>query len=478
MRTTLFLTAITAFFLSSCSTGNKMQSSVPGDDLYMASTPSYVQSAATENRAEAETSATQNQYNQEHVSPDNSTSEKYTDENGTTYVTNNYYDSYSSQLDRWYNPVFGFSYFSPYYTGMSLSMPFYYSPGFSFSLSFGFGFGYPWYGGYYPGYNPYYAYNPWYNWYNPWYYPYYGCGYYGSGYYGNNYCGGGYYGGGYYGDGGYYGSGNNYYGPHGSASSNTSGDGVRTFKMADDNSGSAHGTVVNVADPLPTSGNPAVKSASAPAINHSISGKSNSTNLNSPGDVKSGAIVLPSVKQNSQNSNPRINSAPASVPEIKSTTPPVRSNASPAQNNNPRIAAAPAEGQQQKPAVYNGFIQLSSERLIAEQQDAKNYIPSLSSTENNDNKKQQPLMMLPEKKAGSTVPNASLNYQPPQKSTNQKVDKHVVYEQPKSTNQHNAGNDNHPSFNNSAPSRSSYQESNSRSSGGGSRGSENSPRRK
>ena len=59
-----------------------------------------------------------------------STSEEYYDENGNTYVTNNYYSgdnydfemddyydySYSARLRRFYNPCYGYGYYSTYYT--------------------------------------------------------------------------------------------------------------------------------------------------------------------------------------------------------------------------------------------------------------------------------------------------------------------------------------------------------------------------
>lgn len=161
-------------------------------------------------------------------------SESYTDDEGNTYITNNYYDDYygyddyhyTSSINRFYSPYYGFSYYSPYYS------PYYYSPyydpwGWNIGISFGWGhscypYGYydPWYGyGYYPyGYHPYGYYDPWYG---------YGYGYgYGYNSYWNGYHDGyydGYYGSGYGYGGGYYGydDGNYYYGPNTGTGSNT-----------------------------------------------------------------------------------------------------------------------------------------------------------------------------------------------------------------------------------------------------------------
>lgn len=222
MRTSLLLVTVSAIWFASCSSGNKMQSSVQGDDLYISKTESTVSTPSENYNTDSYTGGNQ----EGEVTPDYSSTEKYTDENGTNYITNNYYEgqnydfygnqnSYSSQLSHWYGPSLGFSYFSPYYMG-----------GFGPSISFGFGWSSGWYNPFYsPFYSPYYSYNPWYS-------PY----YYGYNPYYNPYCGGGYYGGGYYGgDGNGYGYGNNtYYGPHGSSSGNSSnnGDG-RKYKYDD-----------------------------------------------------------------------------------------------------------------------------------------------------------------------------------------------------------------------------------------------------
>jgi hypothetical protein len=216
MRTALFFVASTALFLSACSSGNKMHSSVQNDDLYTGKTESYVQSPSSSQPAQSNSM----DYQQEEQLSQDNTTEKYSDENGTTFITNNYYGSSM-------NAGFGYGGYGPVNAGFTYYDPFYFSPGLSFSLGFSFGFG----GGYYnPYYMPYYAYNPWYYtpwYYNPWYNPYYAYNPYCNYYYGGGYC--------YGGDGGYYGGYPSYYGPHGSSGSNSSsggGDG-RQLKLAD-----------------------------------------------------------------------------------------------------------------------------------------------------------------------------------------------------------------------------------------------------
>ena len=90
------------------------------------------------------------------------TTESYTDRNGDTYVTNNYYDdyydySYSSRIRRFYHPQSSFSYYNSYYTN---SYWYNYNPH-SWGVSIYLG----------------------YNWWNP--HPYHYNPYWGSGYYSN-----------------------------------------------------------------------------------------------------------------------------------------------------------------------------------------------------------------------------------------------------------------------------------------------------
>ena len=144
-------------------------------------------------------------------------SETENNDDGNTYVTNNYYNSnydyqYSSRIRRFNNCNSGYSYYNPYYTN-----PYYYGSPYGWNTNIYFG-------NYYSGY----AYNSYYNngmsccsnnsyWNN------YGYGYggYGYGCCGNNYNG--YYGNGY---GNYFGNGNNsnygnYYGEQTAANSYT-----------------------------------------------------------------------------------------------------------------------------------------------------------------------------------------------------------------------------------------------------------------
>lgn len=126
------------------------------------------------------------------TAPDRTTTEQRTDENGTTYVTNNYYNeddyydyAYSARLRRYYAPAAGYGYYDPYYTnsywydynpynyGVSIYMGYnwwapshcYYDP-FWYGPSWSIGFGYsPWYSPYH-SYYPYYGYNNYWNGYN------------------------------------------------------------------------------------------------------------------------------------------------------------------------------------------------------------------------------------------------------------------------------------------------------------------------
>ncbi|MBL4753524.1 MAG: hypothetical protein JKY52_08050 [Flavobacteriales bacterium] len=213
----------------------------------------------------------------ERSTPDYSTTEQYVDENGDTYITNNYYDddfayddyydySYTARIRRFHRPVYSYGYYDPYYTnsywysgnaydyGTSLyvSYPFWGS-GVSWWLGlgwlgFGWGYGYGAYGYGHHGYGHHgYGHHGWghlgygshhsygYGSYSSWYgYGYghhggygYGAGYggYGAGYWDG--CNDGFYDGSYgYSDGynsGYYNSldgSSYYYGPRNAVSSN------------------------------------------------------------------------------------------------------------------------------------------------------------------------------------------------------------------------------------------------------------------
>jgi hypothetical protein len=125
------------------------------------------------------------------------TTETTTSPEGTSNITNNYYDgygyddyydySYASRINRFYSPYMGYNYYAPYYTGFYYDPWYYdswYGPYFSFGYNWGYGsmyWGYPYYSYYYP-YNSYwYGYNN--GFWDGYYYGNYGNDYYGS----NNY---------------------------------------------------------------------------------------------------------------------------------------------------------------------------------------------------------------------------------------------------------------------------------------------------
>lgn len=162
--------------------------------------------------------------------------EQYSDDQGNTYITNNYYNDddyynyeYSARLRRYYSPAIGYGYYDPFYTN---SYWYDYNPyNYGVSIYLGYNWWAPSYGYYDPfWYGPVYPHHHFYGYYDSWYSPY---GYYGY----NNYWNGynhGYYNGywdGYY-NGVYASAYNNpyyynsydgtstYYGPRGSISSN------------------------------------------------------------------------------------------------------------------------------------------------------------------------------------------------------------------------------------------------------------------
>jgi len=255
MKTLLQLFSLgLVIFLASCNGAYKLGNTASKDDVYSSSTPQSQPQATT-----PETYTPQEQTNP-NIGTDNAErakdySEQRTDEDGDTYVTNNYngdnysFDNdedyyYSRRLRRWYEPTFGFGYYSNVYSDLYYWWgPTYYNPGISFSINIGPSYVMPWY---WHSCYPYYGYSNYYPWYSSYpyygyYYPYsaYGWGYnngynngywngYHDGYYGNyygynngyyNYYGNDY-GNGYYGNGGGYGS-NNYYGHRSSGVVNT-----------------------------------------------------------------------------------------------------------------------------------------------------------------------------------------------------------------------------------------------------------------
>ena len=231
--------AAMGFLASSCATQTASRGSST-DDIYFSTEDAQASTITTETTTTTNTSDTYTTYpgNSEKVDynqPSGSdadyrtgsedlSSETYYDDEGNTYVVNNYYEDdnygyddyddyyYTTNIYRYYYPYSGFGYYSHCYS------PYYYNP-YGWNISFGWGYGscYPY--GYY-------------GYYDPWYSPYYGYGYgyggYGNGYYNGYYDGyyngyyDGYYGSG-YGNDGYYGYSDNgyYYGPNTSTGSNT-----------------------------------------------------------------------------------------------------------------------------------------------------------------------------------------------------------------------------------------------------------------
>ncbi len=242
--------AAMGFLASSCATQTASRGSST-DDIYFSTEDAQASTITTETTTTTNTSDTYTTYpgNSEKVDynqPSGSdadyrtgsedlSSETYYDDEGNTYVVNNYYEDdnygyddyddyyYTTNIYRYYYPYSGFGYYSHCYS------PYYYNP-YGWNISFGWGYGscYPY--GYY---NPWSCHNyGYYGYYDPWYSPYYGYGYgyggYGNGYYNGYYDGyyngyyDGYYGSG-YGNDGYYGYSDNgyYYGPNTSTGSNT-----------------------------------------------------------------------------------------------------------------------------------------------------------------------------------------------------------------------------------------------------------------
>jgi hypothetical protein len=115
-----------------------------------------------------------NYYVEDNKSQPYSESSSYTDDNGTTYVTNNYYGDYydyeyTSRLRRFYGNYTGFDYYDPYYTNLYWYTydPFYYGVSIYYTYSwwyrpyrysyYGWGWHYPYY--HYCGWGyPYYGY--------------------------------------------------------------------------------------------------------------------------------------------------------------------------------------------------------------------------------------------------------------------------------------------------------------------------------
>jgi hypothetical protein len=205
MKTLILFLALAALFLTSCTTSYYSTTKPVYDDVYY--TAKQVQPAPT-NPVIPDNSIDNTEYEGNYTNegtatttyePAYSQTETYTDPNGTTYITNEYYSNfdYSSRIRRFHQPYCFDNYYSDYYTD-----PYFYDPyysGLSLSLGFSWGWGSLGWGWGYPNYGYYPYWDPWYSWYNPYYswgWPYYGYGSYWQGYWDGYYDGLG--GGGYY----------------------------------------------------------------------------------------------------------------------------------------------------------------------------------------------------------------------------------------------------------------------------------------
>src|SRR4030095_8179474 len=102
MKTLILSLIAVALTAASCSS-TKQTSATKSDDLYVTqTTPSAAPTqsgAATQPSEGTYYNSDQNKTDDSYQSPDYSTSDQYTDPNGTTYVTNNYYGSGSGWYD-------------------------------------------------------------------------------------------------------------------------------------------------------------------------------------------------------------------------------------------------------------------------------------------------------------------------------------------------------------------------------------------
>ena len=177
MKTIKFLLLfIVGIMISSCTINNYYTQSQPYDDVYYnPNIHQYPDNNAQNQDYQQDYQQQDYQYqdNQEYYQDQSNYSETYTDDNGNTYITNNYYGdyydySYSSRIRRFYYPELGFGYYDPWYTNMYWYTydPWYF--GISVYLTYPF---------WRPGISFYWGYYP-FNYYTGWYHPYhYGWGY-------------------------------------------------------------------------------------------------------------------------------------------------------------------------------------------------------------------------------------------------------------------------------------------------------------
>jgi hypothetical protein len=302
MRTLVILIAVTlTIFVTSCSTTYYSSNPPVYDEVYYTAkvvpvaTETVVITDYSDNPSYSEEVYGEGEFITEEdlyemYEPSYEESYSYTDPEGTTYVTNNYYGdyndySYTSRIRRFHDPYYS-NYYCDYYASPYAYDPYYYGSNWSFSVgfswgwgSFGYGWGYPYYG---------YGY-PYYGWYDPWYgYPYYGYGSYWAGYWDGYYDG-------YYGNypGGYYPEYTSvYYGPRTSREgTNNSGSGGRG-----DNNGA---NIANVPSNGLRTGNDQTSSYRSSAITIDNASDRTSVDVNDLNSRSGNAI---SVEQQSGNS--------------------------------------------------------------------------------------------------------------------------------------------------------------------------------
>jgi hypothetical protein len=126
------LSIISVALFASCS--STYHAGTNQDDVYYSSkttapaqpqtypaTPPAAPSDYSGNNTNSDNSSYNSQQQDDYTQPESSSSSSYSDGQGNTYVTNNYYDDYysyeySSRMRRFYNPVYGVNYYDPFYT--------------------------------------------------------------------------------------------------------------------------------------------------------------------------------------------------------------------------------------------------------------------------------------------------------------------------------------------------------------------------
>ncbi len=349
--TSLFIAAL-ALFITSCSTSFYSSAPVYDDAYYTArsvpvATETVIVTDYTDNPTSTEEAYGEGEFISEEdvydmYEPAYEESFSYTDPEGQTYITNNYYGdyydySYASRIRRFSYPYYD-SYYSGYYTSPWYYDPWYWNSGLSFSIGFGWGWGSIGYGWGYPSYSWGYPYHG-YGWYDPWYgYPSWGYNSYWNGYY-DGYWNGFYDGSGYYYGGGYYPEyASVYYGPRNShGGSNIPGDGRRSDADLNDH----------------TSGDQYKRMATE--SNPTLSGRDGSSSQSRSSEVRSGT-VSPRTGVNVNNPESRTGSAVNT-----STDPSKRSsqqnpvNTKPAENRS-NVNSGSSRGTSVQPKTYSSPV--------------------------------------------------------------------------------------------------------------------------